>query len=530
MTIDPSTRLLTFDPERNDTSAVPDDLVGVLAAKQAILLLAAPRAREDRWAARAAVGIARQLARMGSSVILADLSFNEGVLHQLLGVANGEGLGDVLLFGASAEHVALQVPDAAFRLIPAGAYVPDEADVLAHPGWRAFLAQLQHDGDLLLAYVPEDAPGVSKLAQHFAAAIVLAGDADAEAVRESAAALTDVFGVVVTAGRQALAPLSAVPVEATAAITPAAPPEEAPAEPPEPEPAPGRTFETVRLPRDREREALIADLRARQRAERAQPDRAKAELHASPLVGGPETPRLSEPPARAPQREAAPHRRRTAVFLSIAVVLFASAIAGVWHFGRVYMRGREAAPPATPQESPVQGTVPLAGEPAGEPLPYSVAIEAHQDLPTAVRRVASLERADTASGFYIAPILVDSALYYRVMAGPVGDSADAASVMQRLIARGLKTGGTEWDIRATPYAFLLGEYELREQAEQRAEQIHTLNIPAYVIEVPYTNGPPRYYLYAGAYSGAAEAEVMRQLLRNAGLATNLVERTGRSSS
>jgi hypothetical protein len=59
-------------------------------------------------------------------------------------------------------------------------------------------------------------------------------------------------------------------------------------------------------------------------------------------------------------------------------------------------------------------------------------------------------------------------------------------------------------------------------------QLSQLDIPSYVIEVPYTNGPPRYFLYSGAYSGAAEADVMRQLLRSAGLADTLVERTGRS--
>jgi hypothetical protein len=61
-------------------------------------------------------------------------------------------------------------------------------------------------------------------------------------------------------------------------------------------------------------------------------------------------------------------------------------------------------------------------------------------------------------------------------------------------------------------------------------ELHGLDIPSYIVEIPYTVGPPRYRLYSGAYSGPAEADVMRQLLRNTGLADTLVLRTGRISS
>ncbi|MGH7555810.1 MAG: SPOR domain-containing protein, partial [Longimicrobiales bacterium] len=212
-----------------------------------------------------------------------------------------------------------------------------------------------------------------------------------------------------------------------------------------------------------------------------------------------------------------------------AIVLILIALAGIWQLGRGYLGARRDVPEtATPEAPAAARPSALTGEPSGVALPYSVAIEAHQDLPTAVRRVESLARVEPAVGFYIAPILVDSALYYRVMAGPVTDSTAAANVMESLIRRGHKTGGSDWDIRATPYAFRLGEYELREQAEQRMKELQQLDIPSYVLEVPFTNGPPRYYLYSGAYSGPAEADVMRKLLRSAGLNETLVERTGRS--
>jgi len=121
-------------------------------------------------------------------------------------------------------------------------------------------------------------------------------------------------------------------------------------------------------------------------------------------------------------------------------------------------------------------------------------------------------------------------LYYRVLAGPVRDSASAAMLMDTLVAKRHKTGSSDWDIRSTPFTFLLDEFPTREAAEARMNELRELDIPSYIVEMPYTVGPPRYRLYSGAYSGPAEADVMRQLLRNTGLADTLVLRTGRITS
>jgi hypothetical protein len=133
-------------------------------------------------------------------------------------------------------------------------------------------------------------------------------------------------------------------------------------------------------------------------------------------------------------------------------------------------------------------------------------------------------------GFFLAPVLVDSVLYYRVLAGPVADSTAAAGLMARLIALGHKTGGSEWDIRNAPLAFDVGAFDTPESAEARADELAALNIPAYVLAVPYSSGQERYHVYSGAYAGPAEADVMRQVLADAGVSANLVQRIGRSTS
>lgn len=184
-----------------------------------------------------------------------------------------------------------------------------------------------------------------------------------------------------------------------------------------------------------------------------------------------------------------------------------------------------------PPVAPVPAPPADPGVPVGDAMLYSVAVESHQDLVTATERVAQLKTAEPAMGFYLTPILVDSVVYYRVQAGPVRDSAEAAMLQTQLIAKGYKPDDSSvWDIRSTPFAFQLGTFDTREAAAERAADLAGIGIPAYVLEVPYSGGVTRYHLYCGAYAGPLEADVMRRLLGAAGLDTTLVQRVGRTPS
>jgi hypothetical protein len=207
------------------------------------------------------------------------------------------------------------------------------------------------------------------------------------------------------------------------------------------------------------------------------------------------------------------------------VALVVSLAAGAWHYlVRDWLeqrRGSAAPPPVTAADT----TPPAAPEPVA--LAYSVAIEAHADLPTALRRIASLAAGDSTVGYFISPVLADSVLYYRVLAGPVVDSAEAALLMQRLVATGQKTAAALRDVRHAPLSFLIGRFAEREGAEGERERLRDLDIPTFVLPAPArTDGS--YRLYAGAYSGLAEADVMSRLLRSAGLPDSLVTLTGGS--
>jgi hypothetical protein len=343
---------------------------------------------------------------------------------------------------------------------------------------------------------------------------------------------------------------AATQVEQPAQPSEAEPAVEAPAakgtaseHPAEIEPAYGRRptdqdFESIRLPRQGARETLIADLRAQQRAARMSPP---PTIFALPVDvpdvvardgAAAAVPPLRLPPARRPAPLTEPTfaamqprlrvKSRRGLYIVLSLLILATLAFATWlayqqrsRFGSV----EQELLPATLVPPPVFRNNVV-------PLPYSVAVEAHQELPLAVERVQSLRAEEQDIGFYIAPIQVDSVLYYRIMAGPVADSAEASALLRRLLEKGHKTGATQWDVRQSPLAFILGDYDTRSAAEAREREAARLSIPAYVVPVPGPDGGTRQRVYAGAYAGFAEAGIMRQLLRSAGLPDSLVQRVG----
>jgi hypothetical protein len=174
------------------------------------------------------------------------------------------------------------------------------------------------------------------------------------------------------------------------------------------------------------------------------------------------------------------------------------------------------------------GTAPTAPpEPVALPIPYSVAVEAHQDFATAVERVGLLRRSEPGISFYLTPIPNQGVVYYRLLAGPAADTAAAWELMRRLVASRHKTDLDPWSIRPTVWAYNLGDFTTEAAAAARAAELLELRIPTYVIPVDYTSGPPRYRLFAGAYEGPAPAGVMAEQLREAGIDAQLVRREGR---
>ncbi|MBI4410610.1 MAG: hypothetical protein HY561_12930, partial [Gemmatimonadetes bacterium] len=363
-----------FDP---DAGGLPSDLEALFehpaAAVPAVLLLASPAARVERqWAGRVAVSLAAAWADRGRRVVLADLCLESPELHELVGEANLEGIADIFLFGASLRHVAKPVVGSLF-FTPAGPPVPDPAEVLAHPRWERLVAGFGEAQATMLLYVAAGSAGLETLAARVGRAVVLS-----------------------TPGEE-LAATSSLPADCkiAAVLWPPAPVEEAAPEAAAPAAVPAGVESAAAPP---------------------------AEVRATPPVAAEPEPALAEPTfvQRQPKR-----RRRVSPVLWLGLVLALGG--GGWFTAQEYfpetqgylsrvirqipfLGGADSGTPASAAAAATapQPTPPPARTPIESPIPYSVAIEAHQSLAIAQERVDALREAEPQILFYIAPLLLDS--------------------------------------------------------------------------------------------------------------------------
>ena len=527
---------VSLDVSSGIASPVLDDLVRSTASIPVLLLAVGPLAQRGGWAADACINIAEAFASRGQRVVVVDLSLDRPELHERLGTDNTEGLTDVFLFGASLEHVTKMLPAHSFELIPAAPFTPDTEEILTHRRWSVVFEELAAGKARLLLYLPTTVEGTGALSDRVGHTIVLADRWEASAVIAALSVDADVIAY--------LSPPEAA-VDDVAA--PAAEPEETSAEPELPAATPRMAdgdFDKIRIPKNSARDALIADLRARQRAALQAPAPAMA-----PLPDEVDIPRerppapvrgTAFPPAKASINEpgfASTVRekpRRRVLLPALLVTLLVSSAAAGWHYWRGgtiagFERTRErpaaqrAARPRPQAPAPVPAEPPM---PAGRPLPYSVAIAGYQLLTQAQERVEQLRREQPAMQFFTAPTVVQGRMYYRVLAGPLPDSATAAAVRDTLMARRIKTVALASDLLVAPYAFLIGTFPRRTDAQAKATEAVGRGIPTYIVPIADADGTTLYRLYAGAYSGQGDAAFLRDMLKGASLPDSLVERTG----
>jgi SPOR domain len=489
-------------------------------------------ALEAGWAGACAVALARGWAGAGYRVVLAYGAVTTPTLHHEVDLANGEGLTDVLLWGASVRRVARGIRDGGFYLITVGTVVADPAEVMEAPRWAALCEGFRDAGVTLAVFVPESSPGRDAvLARATDVVIVARADDDvSSAVNGVSAPVLAVLGRAdegTGADESVEVGAAEAPSESgsgdvfTAGLVLGEPVEDARVAPDE-APAGDGGDDVGGL--DAEEAEAVAEAGAVGTAPEAElVDPLALVDPLSPLMpeagegGAPRVPPLEEVlrgAVRTPARPAGRRRVLLLVLLLVLVGVVAAALLGYVHVpGIPPLLGKPAAVPA-----PGAAVAPIAELPkeVTPPAVFDVALGAYQDEVVARNRVSRLRDMVPGVIFTSVPVDVKGVTFRRVLAGPTADSTSAVALAGR-IAQTTGLDPSSWVIRAGPRAFLLGETPDRDGALRRVEVLEGLDVPAYVLAVDYSDGSVRYRVYAGAFADEVEASFLSALLKERGL-------------
>ncbi|HET6763010.1 MAG TPA: SPOR domain-containing protein, partial [Longimicrobiaceae bacterium] len=187
---------------------------------------------------------------------------------------------------------------------------------------------------------------------------------------------------------------------------------------------------------------------------------------------------------------------------------------------------------APPPAAPPSRNPSAAPTERGVPLPYAVSTVAY-DSPAGARnavRDRSAKYPDVP--FYVVPELNQDRLFYKVFAGMLADTAQAAAVRDRLVAAGdADTAGVTgpWQlIQPRPWAYDLGLFDTDSAATVHADSLAEQNVPTYVVPIPFSDGRDRFRVYGGAFADSLAARPMLRIIQFAHVSPPLVRRTGRA--
>ncbi|HEU4451642.1 MAG TPA: hypothetical protein VFR81_01240 [Longimicrobium sp.] len=468
-----------------------------------VLLLFDPRS-DRQWVADAAIAIATAWNAGGRRTVLADLSLEDPVLHERIGMGNMDGVVDIFLYGASLARSARPVPGRGFYLITAGTYTPEPESIFRHPRWEKLIAGFRDAQASLLLFAPADAEGVAAMGA-WAPETIFLGERGSAAPFEKS---------IVQGG---LAPRAWLTPPVRDGVAPPAPP---PAERfPEPEPVPVWSAPA--------REPTVIEARPA-----GQETVVDAPAAAALPVPDP-TWEEELPPRRRAQKE----RKVSPLMLVLLVILLIAlaVVVALQFFPDVLQGGQAAAPARIDRPAAARPAVPARpraeARPAGTALPYAVFVKSFDASPPARTLAAEVAREIPGTPVYVFPEETQGRLYHKVYAGMSGDTVEAARLREQLVAGGSvdpeDAGGRSALVQPRPLAFDLGDFPSQEAARARADSLAAREVSAYPAAVPLTDGTERWKLYGGAFADSASAAPMQRQLQTAGLPARLVPRTGR---
>ena len=427
---------------------------------------------------------------------------------------------DLFLYGASLARSARPVPGRGFLLITAGTYTPDPEAILRHPRWEKIVAGFREAQASLLLFVPLDAPELASLGRWAGDVVVLGDRGDGELFESIVPPELRLRAWLTPPARPRPGPIRAI----TARVReddrfpepePVPPWKAGPREPAPPPPA---------SPVDSEAAAYVP----------------VAQLP----VPDPEWEATVEPePWTGKRRKSIPKERKLSpVMLVLLVLLFIIlAAAAAVTFLPGLLPGWDGDRSTSALDSIVFHSEDAelrdvaVARPAGTARPYSVYVRAFQGdrgYDAAVQLARRVESDFPGTSAYVFPEEISGLMYYKVYAGMLDDTVQAAALRTQLVGARLANpddvGGPAALIQARPWTFDLGAYPTREAADRRAAELATAAIYVSPTAVPQSDGTERWTLYAGAYPDSARAEPMKKTLQSARLPARLVQRVGRA--
>ena len=146
---------------------------------------------DREWGAQATLAVARNWAASGHRVILADGCLDHPILHETVGVENGEGVSDMVLYGASAQRIAGRIEER-LMLAPTGTPVVEVAAILEHVKWDMMISGCREAKATLVFHVSTGTPGANAMTARAEQVLVLAPES-----RDIDALLGDASGRVI---------------------------------------------------------------------------------------------------------------------------------------------------------------------------------------------------------------------------------------------------------------------------------------------------------------------------------------------
>jgi hypothetical protein len=128
----------------------------------------------------------------------------------------------------------------------------------------------------------------------------------------------------------------------------------------------------------------------------------------------------------------------------------------------------------------------------------------------------------------VVPVESGGQLFHRLMVGGAVSYEEVEQLREAVAPFYQGSPSSEWIVRKADRAFLLAETASRGEAESQLAPLLERGIPAYVLEVPLTDGARLWRVHAGAYGSEGEASALAAILQEAGEGSPpLVPLTGR---